>query len=423
MKRFSKSYSLKNKDLFVKKIVNFSSDQSHFTLLNSNDSFDDYELIIAYGAESFLKSSKNSLKKIDKYIDKVNDWIFGYLSYDLKNEIENLTDLNKDVFNLPNLYFYQPKVIWLIKDEKAEIYSLNEKNLNEDWDHINSIDYKDCTEKSSVDLITRTSKQEYIRKIKNIKKRILQGDCYEMNYCFDMYSKNKTINPYKTYIKLNDYTRSPMSTFFKLNQLYLLSSSPERFIKRINRKIISQPIKGTAKRGLDSKEDEKIKYTLLSSPKELSENHMIVDLVRNDLSRAAEKGSVKVKNLNKSNTFKRVHQLISTIEAEIAVKTKFSKIITGMFPMGSMTGAPKIESMNIIDEYETTKRGLYSGSIGYIKPNKDFDFNVVIRSIIYDKLLKEINVSVGSAITFKSDPESEFEECLLKAEPMIKSLK
>ena len=423
MKRFSKSYSLKNKDLFVKKIVNFSSDQSHFTLLNSNDSFDDYELIIAYGAESFLKSSKNSLKKIDKYIDKVNDWIFGYLSYDLKNEIENLTDLNKDIFNLPNLYFYQPKVIWLIKDEKAEIYSLNEKNLNEDWDHINSIDYKDCTEKSSVDLITRTSKQEYIRKIKNIKKRILQGDCYEMNYCFDMYSKNKTINPYKTYIKLNDYTRSPMSTFFKLNQLYLLSSSPERFIKRVNKKIISQPIKGTAKRGLDSKEDEKIKYALLSSPKELSENHMIVDLVRNDLSRVAEKGSVKVKNLNKLNTFKRVHQLISTIEAEIAVNTKFSKIISGMFPMGSMTGAPKIESMNIIDEYESTKRGLYSGSIGYIKPNKDFDFNVVIRSIIYDKLLKEINVSVGSAITFKSDPESEFEECLLKAEPMIKSLK
>ena len=169
MKRFSKSYSLKNKDLFVKKIVNFSSGQSHFTLLNSNDSFDDYELIIAYGAESFLQSSKNSLKKIDKYIDKVNDWIFGYLSYDLKNEIENLTDLNKDVFNLPNLYFYQPKVIWLIKEEKAEIYSLDKRNLNEDWDHINSIDYKDCTEKSSVDLITRTSKEEYVRKIKNIK--------------------------------------------------------------------------------------------------------------------------------------------------------------------------------------------------------------------------------------------------------------
>ena len=423
MKRFSKSYSLKNKDLFIKRVVNFSTEQSHFTLLNSNDSFDDYDLIIAYGAESFIKSSKNSLKKIDKYIDTVNDWVFGYLSYDLKNEIENLSDLNEDIFNLPNLYFYQPKVVWLIKEGEAKIYSIKKRNLNEDWDNINSIDYKEYAEKSSVDLITRTSKEEYIRKIENIKKRILKGDCYEMNFCFDMFSKNKTIDPYQTYIKLNDYTRSPMSTFFKLNHLYLLSSSPERFIKRNNRKIISQPIKGTAKRGFDSKEDNEIKDRLLSSPKELSENHMIVDLVRNDLSRLAEKGSVKVKSLNKLNTFKRVHQLISTIEAEIEPKTKFSKIIKGMFPMGSMTGAPKIESMNIIDEYELTKRGLYSGSIGYINPNKDFDFNVVIRSIIYDKLLKIINVNVGSAITFKSHAKSEFEECLLKAEPMIKSLK
>ena len=423
MKRFSKLYSLKNKDLFVKKVVNFSSNQTHFTLLNSNDSFDDYELIIAYGAKSFIQSSKNSLQKIDKYISCVNDWVFGFLSYDLKNEIENLSDLNKDIFNLPNIYFYQPKVIWLIKGEKARIYSISKKNLNEDWDKINSINYKECAKKSSIDLIPRTSRDEYVKKIKKIKQRILKGDCYEMNFCFDMYSQNKKINPYKTYIKLNNYTRSPMSTFFKLNQLFLLSSSPERFIKRNNKTIISQPIKGTAKRGLNSTEDEEIKERLLSSPKELSENHMIVDLVRNDLSRLARKGSVKVKYLNKLNTFKRVHQLISTIEAKIESKTKFSKIINGMFPMGSMTGAPKIESMNIIDEYESTKRGLYSGSVGYIKPNKDFDFNVVIRSIIYDEILKEINVNVGSAITFKSDAESEFEECLLKAEPMIKSLK
>ena len=423
MKRFSKLYSLKNKDLFVKKVVNFSSNQTHFTLLNSNDSFDDYELIIAYGAKSFIQSSKNSLQKIDKYISCVNDWVFGFLSYDLKNEIEKLSDLNKDIFNLPNIYFYQPKVIWLIKGEKARIYSISKKNLNEDWDKINSINYKECAKKSSIDLIPRTSRDEYVKKIKKIKQRILKGDCYEMNFCFDMYSQNKKINPYKTYIKLNNYTRSPMSTFFKLNQLFLLSSSPERFIKRNNKTIISQPIKGTAKRGLNSTEDEEIKERLLSSPKELSENHMIVDLVRNDLSRLARKGSVKVKYLNKLNTFKRVHQLISTIEAKIESKTKFSKIINGMFPMGSMTGAPKIESMNIIDEYESTKRGLYSGSVGYIKPNKDFDFNVVIRSIIYDEILKEINVNVGSAITFKSDAESEFEECLLKAEPMIKSLK
>ena len=422
MKRFSKSYSLKNKDLFVKKIVNFSSDQSHFTLLNSNDSFDEYELIIAYGAESFLQSSKNSLKKIDKYIDTVNDWIFGYLSYDLKNEIENLTDLNKDVFNLPNLYFYQPKVIWLIKEEKAEIYSLDKKNLNEDWDHINSIDYKDCTEISSVDLIARTSKEEYVRKIKNIKQRILQGDCYEMNYCFDMFSKNKTINPYKTYIKLNDYTRSPMSTFFKLNQLYLLSSSPERFIKRINRKIISQPIKGTAKRGLDSKEDEKIKYTLLSSPKELSENHMIVDLVRNDLSKIAKQNTVNVDELAALYTYKDVHHLTSSISCDLDAKYSIVDILKSSFPMGSMTGAPKIKSMELIEKFEDTMRGLYSGSIGYINPAKDFDFNVVIRSVFYNQQSQYLSFMVGGAITIDSDPELEYQECLVKAQSIFNVL-
>ena len=277
--------------------------------------------------------------------------------------------------------------------------------------------------KSKINLKSRGSKDDYIRKINGIKERILKGDCYEMNFCFDMYCKNNTIDPYQTYIKLNNYTRSPMSTFLKLDNLYLMSSSPERFIKKENKKIISQPIKGTAKSGLDSHEDKEITNKLLSDPKELSENHMIVDLVRNDLSRIAEKGSVRVKKLNKLNTFKRVHQLISTIEANIQSNIEFSKIIEGTFPMGSMTGAPKIKSMNIIDEYESVKRGLYSGSVGYIKPNKDFDFNVIIRSIIYDRSLKEINVSVGSAITFKSDPESEYDECLIKAEPMIRSLK
>jgi para-aminobenzoate synthetase component 1 len=423
LKRFSKSYSIINKDEFVEKIIQFSSVKNNFVLLNSNDYSDEYDLIVAYGIESSIKSSKNSLIKLDNYIDSVDDWVFGYLSYDLKNEIEDLNDKNEDIFNLPNINFFQPKVIWLIKNGTATILSLNKKNLIDDWVQINSLNCLETLTKSKINLKSRGSKDDYIIKINGIKERILKGDCYEMNFCFDMYCKNNTIDPYQTYIKLNNYTRSPMSTFLKLDNLYLMSSSPERFIKKENKKIISQPIKGTAKRGLDSHEDKEITNKLLSDPKELSENHMIVDLVRNDLSRIAEKGSVRVKKLNKLNTFKRVHQLISTIEANIQSNIEFSKIIEGTFPMGSMTGAPKIKSMNIIDEYESVKRGLYSGSVGYIKPNKDFDFNVIIRSIIYDRSLKEINVSVGSAITFKSDPESEYDECLIKAEPMIRSLK
>ena len=423
MKRFSKSYKIINKDEFVEKIIQFSSTKDNFVLLNSNDNSDEYDLIVAYGIESFIESSENSLIKLDNYIKSIDDWVFGYLSYDLKNEIEDLNDRNENIFNLPNLHFSQPKAVWLIKSGTATILSNNKKCLIDDWIQINSIDCLESFIKSKINLKSRESKDDYIKKINGIKKRILKRDCYEMIFCFDMYSKNNSINLYQTYKKLNNYTRSPMSTFLKLDNLYLMSSSPERFIKRENKKIISQPIKGTAKRGLDSNEDKEITNKLLSDPKELSENHMIVDLVRNDLSRIAEKGSVRVKKLNKLNTFKRDHQLISTIEANIQSNIEFSKIIEGTFPMGSMTGAPKIKSMNIIDEYESVKRGLYSGSVGYIKPNKDFDFNVIIRSIIYDRKLKEINVSVGSAITFKSDAESEYDECLIKAEPMIRSLK
>ena len=422
LKRFSKSYNLTNKDVFIEKAIKFSSTKKNFVLLNSNDNAEEFDSLIAYDIESHIESSTNSLNKLDDFIKKINDWSFGFLSYDLRNEIEYLSDNNEDIFKIPNLYFFQPKVIWLLKDGSAKILSKNKENLMNDWDLINSFNYE-AKDQSLIKLVSRNSKDEYIEKIKGIKDRILKGDCYEMNFCFDMYSHKSVIDPYETYIKLNNDTRSPMSTFFKVNHLYLISSSPERFLKRDKTKITSQPIKGTARRGINIKEDKEIANNLLSNPKELSENHMIVDLVRNDLSRIANKGSVKVKDLNTLNTFKRVHQLISTIQAKIQHDINFSEIIEGIFPMGSMTGAPKIESMNIIDEFESTKRGLYSGSVGYIKPDNDFDFNVVIRSIIYDEISKYINISVGSAITFKSDPESEFEECLIKADPMIKSLK
>ncbi len=424
MKRFSKSYKLSDKDKFIKKVISLSKKKSNFILLNSNNFSDTYDAIIAYDKLSSIKSKNNSLNKLDNYIKEKNDWVFGFLTYDLKNEIEILNENNIDVFDLPNVYFFQPKTIWLIKNNIATIISINKDALINDWNEIISIpNYINENEKNNIELFFRNTKYDYIDKVKKIKERIMRGDCYEMNFCFDIFNDNKTIDPYSTYNKLNEYTKSPMSTFLKIEDLFLISSSPERFLKKIDNIITSEPIKGTAKRGASKSEDKLNVKNLLSSPKELSENHMIVDLVRNDLSKIAKKGSVIVKKLNELNTFKRVHQLVSSIKAIINPNTKFSNIIRATFPMGSMTGAPKIESMKIIDEYESTKRGLYSGSVGYIKPNMDFDFNVVIRSIIYSKKDKKINISVGSAITFKSNADCEYDECLLKAEPMIKSLK
>ena len=424
LERFSKSYKLSNKEKFVEKLINFSVDQDYFILLNSNNNSDKYDLLCGYGIKSFIKSSENSLTKLDNFFELKKDWLFGYMTYDLRNEIEVLNDDNIDFINMPNLHFFQPEIVWFVKGKNVTGLSFEKDLIENDWKKFNEISEKEETENSNiVKLNLRNSKSEYINKVNKIKERIFRGDCYEMNFCFDLFSEYDEINPYDTYVKLNNYTKSPMSSFLKVNDLFLISSSPERFLSKNGEDIISQPIKGTAKRGDSPEEDKKNINELLSSPKELSENHMIVDLVRNDLSRIAKKGSVKVKSLNTLKTFKRVHQLISTIEAKVSSKLKLSEILKGTFPMGSMTGAPKIESMNIIDEFESTKRGLYSGSVGYINPEMDFDFNVVIRSIVYSSSNKVLTVNVGSAITHKSIAEKEYEECLVKAEPMIQSLK
>jgi para-aminobenzoate synthetase component 1 len=218
--------------------------------------------------------------------------------------------------------------------------------------------------------------------------------------------------------KLNTISKSPLAVFLKNDSQYLFSASPERYLKKVADKIISQPIKGTAKRFLDPIEDERAKNQLALDPKERAENIMITDLVRNDLSRTAQKGSVKVEELCAVYSFEQVHQMITTITSNLDIQYSVNEVIKSTFPMGSMTGTPKISAMKIIEELEETKRGLYSGAVGYFTPSGDFDFNVVIRSILYNQENKYVSFSVGSAITSQSVPENEYEECLLKAKAM-----
>ena len=225
------------------------------------------------------------------------------------------------------------------------------------------------------------------------------------------------------YSILNTISPTPFSTFYKLNNQYLLCASPERFVKKDGDKIISQPIKGTAKRDLTNKtRDEQLKQQLINSQKEKSENVMIVDLVRNDLSKIAARNSVQVDELFGIYSFPQVHQMISTVSATIKDEIDFADMLKASFPMGSMTGAPKYRVMQLIEEYEQTKRGIYSGSFGYITPQNDFDFNVVIRSIVYNEQTKYVSYQVGGAITHYSNAEDEYEECLLKAKAMEKAL-
>ena len=273
------------------------------------------------------------------------------------------------------------------------------------------------------DLQSRFSKQEYMATVERLRQHILRGDCYEINFCQEFYAEDVAVNPLEMYEQLSRISPNPFAAFYRLNDKYLLCSSPERYLKKEGATIFSQPIKGTARRDLgDAKNDEQNKVKLSVSKKEIAENVMVVDLVRNDLSKVCIDGSVKVDELFGLYTFPQVHQMISTVSGTLDDKVHLSDILKATFPMGSMTGVPKKSVMQLIEKYERTKRGLFSGAVGYIQPGGDFDFNVVIRSILYNATQKYISIQAGSAITFYSDAATEYEECLLKIKAIKKVL-
>jgi para-aminobenzoate synthetase component 1 len=375
--------------------------------------------LIAIGEESVVK---NKLKECSTFIEEnKGEYIFGFLSYDAKNQIELLSSENPSRIEFPELYFCVPKFVVRVEDGQSEYLkgSKNEyvENLVEQF-----VQNESRATESSIELTPTISKAEYLQKVKRLQEHIQYGDIYEVTFCQEYFAQNADIDPFGVYANLVELTKAPFSCFVHQDGSYLLSGSPERFMEKRGSKLTSQPIKGTSKRGLNKEEDELSKQRLIYSTKEKAENVMIVDLVRNDLSRIAKRNSVRVDELFGVYSFRTVHQLISTISAELKEEVNFEMILQAMFPMGSMTGAPKISAMKLIEKYETFKRGLFSGSVGYISPDGDFDFNVVIRSILYDERKKEISCPVGGAITIQSIPEEEYEECLLKVEALKKAL-
>lgn len=325
---------------------------------------------------------------------------FFFCSYDYKNKIEKLQSKNESPLHFKDWLFFQ--------EEKRIAFSGPEIH--------------ETIQKEKIRLIENTSKQEYISIVNKLKQHIQQGDIYEINYCITFEATNVTIDPFKIYTKLNSISNAPYSALVKLDDKYIISASPELFLSKRGNKLFTKPIKGTAKRGATKEEDEKLKTALFNSLKERTENVMIVDVVRNDLSRIAKKGTVTVEKLYDVETYDQVHQMVSTVSCELKDGISFDEIINATFPMASMTGAPKIRAMELIDEFETYSRGPYSGCMGYIYENGDFDLSVLIRSIFYNESEKYLSFSVGSAITSMCDPEKEYEECLLKAAAMRKVL-
>ncbi len=400
---------------------------SYISKKDKNSVRSSYDFLAGLSSLSICKPTSDKLNSLRKKYSDINDWIFGYIGYDIKNEIEDLSSENIDGLGFSDLFFFQPKIVMLFKEDKLnvkyspEITSIEEINkLVELFDR----ETEDRVFESSVNQFQRRfTKEEYIDAVKEIKTHIQRGDIYEMNFCQEFYNDNAEIHPADTFIALNRYSPTPFASFLKKGNNYIISASPERFLKKKRNTIISQPIKGTIARSICPEEDETIKASLQNDPKERAENIMIVDLVRNDLSKIAEVGSVNVDELCGVYPFRQLYQMISTISCKLKSEHDFIDIIKATFPMGSMTGAPKIRAMQLIDHFERTKRGLYSGSIGYLTPDHNFDLNVVIRTLLYNKDTKYLSFSVGSAITINSDPEKEYQECLLKARAILTTLK
>lgn len=426
MERTVKKYTASLTEDLKTRILLWAQQYDQITWLDSNNyeqGHSSYQAMLAVDAFTSIKTDHhNAFEKLEEYQSLSNDWLFGYLTYDLKNDVELLKSRNFDGLNFPDLYFFQPKKVFLFSENEVELQYLNivDDELESDWHDImnTEIPVEDSIVERPIKIRLRTSKDNYFQQVDEMLRHIERGDIYEVNFCQEFFSENATIDPLKTFQHLNNISRPPFATFLKFGEHYVLSASPERYLKKEGNTVISQPIKGTAKRLSNPSEDQKMIEQLRNDPKERSENIMITDLVRNDLSRFATKGSVVVEELCKVYSFEQVHQLISTVRCEVADDLSSVEMIRNTFPMGSMTGAPKISAMKIIEELEVTKRGLYSGAVGYFAPNGDFDFNVIIRSILYNASAKYVSFSVGGAITAKSIPENEYEECLIKAKAM-----
>ena len=412
---------------FTNQLLYWANQFREVVLLDSNayhQKYSSYDAVLAVDAFTSLQTDyNNAFQDLQQYQSQTKDWLFGYLSYDLKNDIEELHSNNFDGLTFPDLFFFQPKKLFLIQGNQVEIQYLRMCD-----DEIES-DFKEIT---SITLMThyplpitinqRISKENYLLKVSKMLEHIQRGDIYEANFCMEFFAHTNQLDPIEVFQKLAVISEAPFAVYFKNAAHYLLSASPERYLRKKGTRVISQPIKGTSKRSADPIADAQFKVDLAQNEKERSENIMIVDLVRNDLSHTATKGSVVVEELCEIYTFKQVHQMISTVVSEVEVTTHPVEIIRTTFPMGSMTGAPKISAMQIIETLEETKRGLYSGAVGYFTPEGDFDFNVVIRSILYNAKNEYLSFSVGSAITAQAIPEQEYEECLLKAKAMFEVL-
>ena len=422
MQRQTQSFAITNFKDTKKRLLYWANQYGSCSFLDNHQytsAYNSAECLVGVGALKTFCPTKNHQDALHAFLKETNDWLFGHVCYDYKNElITSIGTEHPDHIGFALIQFFQPEIVVQLFPDRLSIHSatLSTENV---FEAINAVQLKDISnglDNVNLTIQPRIKKEQYLSIINKLKQHILRGDCYEINFCQEFFADNAIINPLSVYTHLTKVSPNPFSCYYKLEDKHLLCASPERYLKKSGSQLISQPIKGTFRRNLESDfEDGLLKQQLYNSTKDRAENVMVVDLVRNDLSKICKEASVSVAELFGIHTFPQIHQMISTIQGEVRDGVDFATILEATFPMGSMTGAPKNSVMHLIDLYEQSKRGLYSGAVGYITPEKDFDFNVVIRSILYNEANRYLSYQVGGGITHYSNPNDEYEECLLKA--------
>jgi len=396
-------------------LADLLSHYNYGVLFNKGENGWNSNIIAAFSNEKHSSNSGHTLKINNTESEQC---LFGHIGYNYKINTENVSCRFDNVDGFPDHAFFVPQILVRRNEENnIEIGYGTDEQFELFKERINFAK-SEVSPSEKIQLNAHLSKEVYAEKTQKLLQHIQRGDIYEVNFCQGFSTQTKVFNPAKAYSKLIEFTDAPFGALYKHEDSWLICGSPERYISRTGDTVTSQPIKGTRKRSADPLFDEQLKAELKNDPKERSENVMIVDLVRNDLSRFALPGSVEVSELFGIYTFKTVHQMISTVRCKVSSETTCAEILHNTFPMGSMTGAPKRRAIELAEQYETQSRGIYSGTIGMITPDGDFDFNVVIRSITWNAKTGYLSVMAGSAITSLSDPETEYEECMLKLEAM-----
>jgi para-aminobenzoate synthetase component 1 len=428
LSKYSSSHIIPETEKFKAQMLIWANQFNICALLDNHQyqsPYQNIDCVLAVGAFDDCLPTANHLQELNQWLKGKTQRVFGHLSYDLKESITGIVSTHENKVGFPELYFFEPEIVLELKGNLLQIRSQT-TNTQELFQVISLLDPTIAPvikDKKQVQMQARMSKDQYLAKIRSIQEHILKGDCYELNFCQEFFAEEASIDPIAVYLQLNQLSPNPFACFYKYHQRYLLCASPERYLQQKNNRLISQPIKGTLKRDLENPiQDQALQDQLRNSIKDQSENVMVVDLVRNDLSRVCIPGTVKVEELFGIYRFPQVHQMVSTIVGEPAAGMDLCSILNASFPMGSMTGAPKFKVMQLIEQYEESNRGLYSGAVGYIEPNGDFDFNVVIRSILYNQASKYLSYQVGGGITFYSDAEKEYEECMIKAGAIMQVL-